>query len=197
MSNVLVVTVQTLLKDFREKHRSPSFPTALSLLLREFMSWAWPVPLYTVAVCARMSVYTKWCVCIHRHMGFCVWLAFFPKIISSQTHFPTPAFFHLTMYLGDHSLSTQDRLLPFSVAVESVVWMCPECEHTSAHTPWHTCSRILVSSILGRKLLYHKACPFSLWHVGSNYPLKRQYQSESQQQWMKVPCSPYPCQHST
>jgi len=38
MSNVLVVTVQTLLKDFREKRGSPSFPTALSLLLRELMS---------------------------------------------------------------------------------------------------------------------------------------------------------------
>ena len=34
-----------------------------------------------------------------------------------------------------------------------------------------------MSSILRRKLLYHKACSFSLWHMGSDYPRERQYQS--------------------
>lgn len=59
---MLVIIVQMLLKDFREKSGSFSFPHSLlptiSLLLRELHHQSYA------------SVCTKLCKCIHRHAAF-------------------------------------------------------------------------------------------------------------------------------
>ena len=95
MSNVLVVTVQALLKDFREKRGNPSFPTALSLLRRELHVMSVACALVDrPCVCTDVCVHKAMCVYTQTH-GFLCLVRFFPKIILSQTHFSTSCFFSL------------------------------------------------------------------------------------------------------
>lgn len=95
MSNVLVVTVQALLKDFREKRGSPSFPATLSLLLRELHVVSMACALVDCScVCTDVCVQKVMCVYTQTH-GFLCLVRFFSKITSSQTHFSTPCFFSL------------------------------------------------------------------------------------------------------
>lgn len=168
------MTIQTLLKDLRGNSGSPSSPTAHSL--PHAFSWessmlsAWSVPFWTLlGMCACLCMQHSACGHTQRH-GILYRVCFFQKWFHARHTFLPLAFsfffFHLTMYLGDHSMATQDNpFLPFWRAAEySAVWTCPECEHSYTYTSWHTCSRFLAGSILRRKLLRHRACSFLFWH---------------------------------